>query len=44
MKFGSMTVNDIGKNPIKFGHDPVHDSKEIFSVSRAYRAGYVATR
>ena len=22
MKFGSMTENDIGKNPLSFGHDP----------------------
>ena len=26
MKFGSMTDNDVGKNPLKFGHDPDHYS------------------
>ena len=25
MKFGRMTDNDIGKNPLNFGHDPDHD-------------------
>ena len=25
MKFGSMTDNDNGKNPLNLGHDPRHD-------------------
>ena len=31
MKFGGLTDNDIGKNPLNFGYDP----EEILSVSRA---------
>ena len=31
MKFGNMTENDIGKNPLNFEHDP----EETLLVSRA---------
>ena len=34
MKFGIMTDNDIGKNPLNFGHDSDLDPEEILSVSR----------
>ena len=40
MKFGNMTDNDIGKNPLNFGHNP----EEALSVSRESRVDHVATR
>ena len=35
MKFGSITDNDIGMNPLNFEYDPDHIPEEILSVSRA---------
>ena len=37
-----MTDNDIGKNPLNFGHDPDHDPEEIHSVTIAQLVGYAA--
>ena len=44
IKFGSITDNDIGKNPLNFGHDPDLRPEEILSVSGAQLVGHVATR
>ena len=30
MKFDSITDNDVGKNPLNFGHDPYNDSEKCF--------------
>ena len=39
-KFGSMTDNNIGTNPLNFGHDP----EEILTASRAYLVGHVVAK